>query len=853
MVDIPGDSTTGSRVTLGGTVQGELEANGDHDWFRLQLDTTRQITILVTGLTLEDPYLRIRDSAGNIVFESDDINPGIIRDSRVSFTAQAGETYFVDVGAWDEGYAGTYEVSVQPYTPPPEWSIGQVADFLSAGFWAGDSHHFDVTQGGTVSVNLSALTSGGQFLAREALSLWSDVIGVKFVEVTTGGQIVFDDNEEGAFADGVWSNGITTSATVNVSTQWLSDYGTAIDSYAFQTYVHETGHALGLGHAGYYNGTADYFSEAVFANDGWPMTVMSYFSQNESNYFRDLDFDVALAATPMMGDIAAMQELYGLSTTTRTGDTTYGFNSNAGRVQFNASAHSDLAYTVFDSSGVDTLDYSGFSAAQVIDLTEGRFSDVGGLTGNVAIALGTIIENATGGSGYDQIFGNSANNRLNGGGSGDHIDGFDGSDELLGGAGDDHLDGGNGADVLVGGAGTDMLTGGSGDDVFRFLANELSSGDSVRDFQLGDSIVISNANLSTFAYSVFGNTLTTSVGTLSVFGWGPLEFVASAAAEGGVQLTLANNPPPPPPPPVGVSRAKLILTQAGQDLTVGGNVAVLGTSAPGEVIEIVRGDVTLDASFNAGGDTVVLPGSAGSYTAVLTGSFVTIEGGDLSVAIPVGTSGIGVQFADSTRTLGIESGQVRLGSQQVTSIEQSVAASGAALVDPAETGPDSFAKLILTAPGQDVDIGGNVSVTGTSASGEVISVLDGNVRLDASFNAGGDTVMLSGPASSYTATLSGSFVTIADGETSVAIPVGINGLTVDFSDADRTLRIDTASGQVMLGGQVITATEQPVAQGVPTMEALFTDKDGNGGDVFAIGLDAVEVQAHLEIDSFHFG
>jgi hypothetical protein len=31
-----------------------------------------------------------------------------------------------------------------------------------------------------------------------------------------------------------------------------------IDSYSFQTYVHEIGHALGLGHGGPYNGSASY-------------------------------------------------------------------------------------------------------------------------------------------------------------------------------------------------------------------------------------------------------------------------------------------------------------------------------------------------------------------------------------------------------------------------------------------------------------------------------------------------------------------------------------------------------------------------------------------------------------------
>ena len=45
-----------------------------------------------------------------------------------------------------------------------------------------------------------------------------------------------------------------------------------------------------------------------------------------------------------------------------------------------------------------------------------------------------------------------------------------------------------------------------------------------------------------------------------------------------------------------------------------------------------------------------------------------------------------------------------------------------------------------------------------------------------------------GNADSYSAILSGSFVTIAGGEISIAIPVGLAGLTVDFADGDRSLR-----------------------------------------------------------------
>ena len=447
MPDIPGNTSTTTSILVGGTLTDQLDVFGDHDWVRIELTAGQKITITLDGISLEDPYLRLRDASGALLAENDDINLGLVRDSKIVFTAPTTGTYYIDIGAWDEAYAGTYELSVQVYTPPVYWTPEEVSTQLVSGYWGGDVHAFNVTQGGTITVNLTALTAAGQNLARNALALWSDVIGVTFAEVSSGGQITFDDNETGAFSDGIWSNGIISSTHVNVSSSWLTSYGTSLNSYSFQTYIHETGHALGLGHAGMYNETATYADDALYLNDGWPTTVMSYFDQQEATYFANQAFTKTFVATPMIADIRAMATLYGLSTTTRTGDTTYGFNNNSGRSVYAASVGTITAYTIFDSGGTDTLNYSGFEANQKIDLRPEFFSNVGGGIGNVSIAFNTIIENAIGGGGNDELVGNSANNVLEGRGGNDNLYGEAGNDTLIGGFGDDRLDGGIGIDM----------------------------------------------------------------------------------------------------------------------------------------------------------------------------------------------------------------------------------------------------------------------------------------------------------------------------------------------------------------------------------------------------------------------
>ena len=124
---------------------------------------------------------------------------------------------------------------------------------------------------------------------------------------------------------------------------------------------------------------------------------MSYFS--EQNYSGS---SYRYVITPQMADI------YAVGFDVRRGDLDadrrYRLRLQQQRrlgLQFLATTASAPALTIYDSGGNDTLDCSGYSAAQTIDLHAGAFSSVGGLVNNIGIALNTIIENAIGGSGND--------------------------------------------------------------------------------------------------------------------------------------------------------------------------------------------------------------------------------------------------------------------------------------------------------------------------------------------------------------------------------------------------------------------------------------------------------------------
>lgn len=111
--------------------------------------------------------------------------------------------------------------------------------------------------------------------------------------------------------------------------------------------------------------------------------------------------------------------------------------------------------TLSDPGGIDTINAAAVTAASVIDLSGVGTTSIGGTT--LAIAAGTVIENALAGDGNDTLTGNAAANVLWGGRGNDALRGQGGKDRLVGGAGNDLLDGGEGRDTADYGTATSRV------------------------------------------------------------------------------------------------------------------------------------------------------------------------------------------------------------------------------------------------------------------------------------------------------------------------------------------------------------------------------------------------------------
>ena len=331
--------------------------------------------------------------------------------------------------------------------------------------------------------------------AGKALQLYADCASIAFAAQANAesASLAFGHNAQpesnGGFAYSPAFSWTTSHASANILTAteipeggdiWLNSKITYNSSellpgeQGFGTILHEIGHALGLKHP---------FEDGKILNEKHDTNQYSIMSYSNHPHSKVLEFSVQGDSSSysysytlknleprslMLGDILAIQELYGANKS---------FRNRADRYKY--SDFDVFIETLWDGGGIDTIDLTSMKLPSNISLQQGDFSSIGirttdaqlrdlfsipdfveidldmlstslyNGTNNLAIAYGCKIENCYGGSGNDRIKGNGLRNTLKGGLGNDSIFSGTGNDRVEGGFGNDRINGGRGRDTAV--------------------------------------------------------------------------------------------------------------------------------------------------------------------------------------------------------------------------------------------------------------------------------------------------------------------------------------------------------------------------------------------------------------------
>jgi Ca2+-binding RTX toxin-like protein len=437
-----------------------------------------------------DTFLRLRNAAGTLVAQNDDVGFPDDLSSAIGFYATVTGTYYLDATAYS-GYTGGYAIEFQDVNFAAEnpldsidWQNADDVQFTDVAgvptayvYFALPGETFgELADNGTDPLPSYGWNAREQTQFMQALEEYEHILGVNYEVTTDVNQATFrvittTSTQYGAYfypqdpafgtQQGIGAFNVNSGGwdKLGFSTQDLPGDQVSLDrgGFSFAVILHELGHAHGLAHPHDNGGGSDVMlgvtgptgSYGLFNLNQGVYTVMSYndawdFHPDGPSPFTISGIDNGWSASLGAFDIAQLQTRYGVHDY-NTGNTTYSLSDIV----------DDAFYeTIWDTGGDDTIAYTGTLSA-TIDLTAATldYSPTGGgvvsyvidpapgtspLRGGYTIANTVVIENASGGSGNDVLVGNSAANGLNGNG---------GSDNMFGRAGNDLIDGGAGSDT----------------------------------------------------------------------------------------------------------------------------------------------------------------------------------------------------------------------------------------------------------------------------------------------------------------------------------------------------------------------------------------------------------------------
>lgn len=755
-------------LAIGAPANGLWETVNDSDWYAITLTAGESYRFALSTANAPMPGTKIYDASGGIILASSTGTDGAtIFAPKTSGTyyvsASTGAGYYTPNGSWSYSLSATrldddvlgneLTSSVLTIGTPTtgNWHSAGDADWFAVTLAAGQAYQFSID----FNVALASMVlynSAGNQVSPSSSSLVQTVAmaGTYYLGVVGRSDASYAVTAT-TFVDDFANNRMTVGTlAVGGTATGLLEVDFDVDWFAVQL---EAGKS--------YRFSATPFATSLIRDAQGNMLTDpdgggDYFSPLVSGtYYLEAtgyagDYTVSIVRAP--DDYREDMISHGvIRRNTMGNDTAEIFTSSDDHDWFAGQGGNDrfvagAGYDVFiGGTGIDTIDFGQFAAGVNVSLR------TGGLYENGVARVGfSQTENVEGSSYDDAIEGDLTANALYG---------KNGNDTLTGLGGNDTIDGGAGIDRAV-------FTGNRAD--YRVVME--GPGYRVTDLRQGAND---------------GSDLVTNVEAL-VFADGEIIPLPFPGADTDFRLVTVN----------------------GFAGGVGGYGTVFGTNGFQD-ITVLDGSTSIvfDGSFARGGDVLRLQGNAADYKVSIAGSNVLLTAENFAIAVPIGTAGLPIVFADGVRTLVYDAGlgSVRIGAQAFSETAQITAAPDGTVLpgggDPSVSGRIALSSDI-TAP---VTVAGKINVFGTNLADE-ITLEKGSFVLDGSFSRGGDTIHLLGPTSGFKAHIAGSNLVLTSADTTLTIPVGLNPAALDFAGNVIALRYDTAMGAIRIGDQSITAT-----------------------------------------------
>lgn len=121
--EIPGNKSTQASLAVAGSVSGNVDYQGDEDWFRVDLQAGNQYSFSLSGLP--DSLLKLFESSGDFVAFDDDGGGGT--DSLLRFAPTSNGTYYIAASVYGNLDTGSYSLGMSSQVATSE-TVSSVRD-----------------------------------------------------------------------------------------------------------------------------------------------------------------------------------------------------------------------------------------------------------------------------------------------------------------------------------------------------------------------------------------------------------------------------------------------------------------------------------------------------------------------------------------------------------------------------------------------------------------------------------------------------------------------------------------------------------------------------------------------------